>query len=90
VDKPSAEMKSSVPAAINHLPYSAKALNPDYYKVRLREIEVGRRFWESKPSPKESRTFDERVVKPLRRLQSRGVVEKIEETTALVKILLLL
>jgi len=57
-------------------------LEPDYYKARLREIEVGRRFWESDPSHKEARTFYERVVKPLRRLQRRGVVEKLQEISA--------
>ena len=46
------------------------------------EIEVGRRFWECDPSPKDARTFYERVVKPLRRLQGRGVVEKLQEITA--------
>lgn len=57
-------------------------LKPDYCKARLLEIQVGRRFWESDPSPKDARTFYERVVKPLRQLQSRGLVEKLEETTA--------
>jgi hypothetical protein len=57
-------------------------LEPDYYKARLLEIEVGRRFWQSNPSPRNVRTFYERVVKPLRRLQRRGVVEKLQEITA--------
>lgn len=57
-------------------------LKPDYCKARLLEIEVGRRFWQSDPSPKEARTFYHRVVKPLRQLQNRGVVEKLEEITA--------
>lgn len=57
-------------------------LEPDYCKARLLEIEVGRRFWESDPSPKDAHTFYERVVKPLRRLQRRGVVEKLQEITA--------
>ena len=55
-------------------------LEPDYYKVLL-EIGVGRRFWQSNPSPENARTFYERVVQPLRRLQRRGVVEKIQEIT---------
>jgi hypothetical protein len=57
-------------------------LEPDYFKARLLEIEVGRRFWQSNPSPGTTRTFYERVVKPLRRLQRRGVVEKLQEITA--------
>ena len=57
-------------------------LEPDYCKARLLEIEVGRRFWQSNPSPEKTRTFYERVVKPLRRLQRRGVVEKLKEITA--------
>jgi len=57
-------------------------LKPDYCKARLREIEVGRRFWESDPSRKEVRSFYWRVVKPLRQLQSLGVLEKLEEVTA--------
>lgn len=57
-------------------------LEPDYCKARLLEIEVGRRFWQSHPSPKNARTFYKRVVKPLRRLQRRGVVEKLQEITA--------
>jgi hypothetical protein len=57
-------------------------LEPDYCKARLREIEVGRRFWESNPSRNEVRSFYKRVVKPLRRLQSVGVVEKLEEIAA--------
>jgi hypothetical protein len=56
-------------------------LGPDYYKVLL-EIEVGRRFWQSNPSRENARTFYERVVKPLRRLQRRGVVERLQEITA--------
>ena len=63
------------------LNYNAEVLKPDYYKARLLEIQVGRRFWESKSSRQDARTFYQRVVKPLRQLQSRGVVEKLEETT---------
>ena len=55
-------------------------LDPDYYKVLL-EIGVGRRFWQSNPSRENARTFYERVVKPLRQLQRRGVVEKLREIT---------
>jgi hypothetical protein len=57
----------------------AKVLEPDYCKARLLEIGVGRRFWQSNPSPKKAHTFYERVVQPLRRLQRRGVVEKVQE-----------
>ena len=56
-------------------------LEPDYYKVLL-EIKVGRRFWQSNPSAEDARTFYVRVVKPLRRLQRRGVVERLKEFTA--------
>ena len=56
-------------------------LGPDYHKVIL-EIEVGRRFWQSDPSAENARAFYVRVVKPLRRLQRRGVVEKLEEIPA--------
>lgn len=55
-------------------------LEPDYCKARLLEIEVGRRFWESNDSLKESRTFYRRVVQPLRQLQRRGVIGKLQET----------
>ena len=57
-------------------------LKPDYFKARLLEIEAGRRYWESKPSPKEACTFYQRVIKPLRRLERRGVVEKLQEINA--------
>jgi len=56
-------------------------LEPDYCKARLLEIGVGRRFWQSSPSPENARTFYVRVIQ-LRRLQRRGVVEKIQEITA--------
>ena len=56
-------------------------LDPDYYKVLL-EIGVGRRFWQSNPTPENARTFYVRVVQPLRRLQRRGVVERLQEITA--------
>ena len=56
-------------------------LEPDYYKVLL-EIKVGRRFWQSNPSAEDARTFYVRVVKPLRRLQRRGVVKKLRELSA--------
>ena len=57
-------------------------LQPNYYdELRLLEIEVGRRFWQSNPSAENTRGFYVRVVKPLRRLQRRGVVEKLQEIT---------
>jgi hypothetical protein len=56
-------------------------LEPDYYKVLL-EIGVGRRFWQSNPSRENVHAFYVRVVKPLRRLQRRGVVEKLRELGA--------
>ena len=56
-------------------------VGPDYYKVIL-EIGVGRRFWQSNPSRETTRDFYARVVRPLRRLQRRGVVEKLQEITA--------
>jgi hypothetical protein len=62
--------------------YYAKMLEPDYYKARLLEIGVGRRFWQSRPSVENARAFHMRVVKPLRRLQRRGVVERLQEITA--------
>src|SRR5438105_619546 len=43
---------------------------------------VGRRFWQSDPSPENARTFYVRVVQQLRRLQRRGVVERLQEITA--------
>jgi len=60
----------------------AKVLEPDYCKARLLEIGVGRRFWQSNPSPENAHTFYERVVQPLRRLHCQGVVEKLLEITA--------
>jgi hypothetical protein len=59
----------------------AKMLDPNYYKVLL-EIEVGRRFWQSNPSAENAHAFYVRVVRPLRQLQRRGVVEKLREITA--------
>ena len=56
-------------------------LEPDYYKVLL-EIGVGRRYWQSNPSAENAHAFYVRVVRPLRRLQGRGVVEKLQEITA--------
>jgi hypothetical protein len=56
-------------------------LEPDYYKVLL-EIGVGRRFWQSNPSAESAHAFYVRVVKPLRRLQRRGVVERLQEIPA--------
>ena len=57
-------------------------LEPDYYKARLLEIGVGRRFWQSSTSAESAYTFYVRVVKPLRRLQRRGVVERVQEIIA--------
>ena len=59
----------------------AKMLDPDYYKVLL-EIGVGRRFWQSNLSAENAHAFYVRVVKPLRQLQRRGVVERLQEITA--------
>ena len=56
-------------------------LEPDYYKVLL-EIGVGRRFWECDPSAENAHAFYARVVRPLRRLQRRGIVEKLQEITS--------
>ena len=58
----------------------AKVLGPDYYKVLL-EIGVGRRFWQSNPSAENAHAFYVRVVRPLRQLQRRGVVERLQEIT---------
>ena len=55
-------------------------LDPDYYKVLL-EMQVGRRFWQSNPSAENAHAFHVRVVKPLRQLQRRGVVERLREIT---------
>jgi len=55
-------------------------LEPEYYKVLL-EIGVGRRVWQSNPYAENADAFYVRVVKPLRRLQRRGVVEKLREIT---------
>ena len=56
-------------------------LDLHYYKVLL-EIEVGRRFWQSNPSAENAHAFHVRVVKPLRQLQRRGIVERLQETAA--------
>ena len=56
-------------------------LEPNYCTVRLLEIEVGKRRWQSTVSPKNVLNFYRRVVKPLRQLQRRGVVEKLQEIT---------
>jgi hypothetical protein len=53
-------------------------LDPDYYKVLL-EIGVGRRVWQSNPSAENADAFYARVVRPLRQLQRRGVLEKLQE-----------
>jgi hypothetical protein len=57
-------------------------LRPDYDKLRLLEIRVGRRLWDSKSYGENVRGFYVGVVKPLRRLQRRGVVQTLQEITA--------
>jgi hypothetical protein len=57
-------------------------LEPDYCQARLLEIRVGRRLWDSKSYGENIRVFYVRVIKPLRRLQRRGVVETLQEITA--------
>jgi hypothetical protein len=61
--------------------WQVNMLEPDYDRVLL-EIGVGRRFWQSNPSAENAHAFYVRVVKPLRRLQRRGVVERLQEITA--------
>ena len=56
-------------------------LQPNYYKVLL-EIEVGRRFWQFNPAAENAQAFHVRVVKPLRQLQRRGVVKRLQEIAA--------
>ena len=56
-------------------------LEPDYHKLRVLEIKVGRRYWQSKPFAETARGFHVRVVNPLRQLQRRGVVERLQEIT---------
>jgi hypothetical protein len=56
-------------------------LEPDYHKLRLLEIKIGRRYWQSNPSADTARGFHVRVVNPLRQLQRRGVVERLQEIT---------
>ena len=56
-------------------------LEPDYYKLRLLEIKTGRRYWQSNPPGETARGFHVRVVNPLRQLQRRGVVERLQEIT---------
>ena len=57
-------------------------LDPDYCQLRLLEIRVGRRLWDSKPYGENVRAFYVSVVKPLRQLQRRGVVQIVQEITA--------
>ena len=57
-------------------------LEPDYCQARLLEIGVGRRFWQSNPCAESTLAFYVRVVKPLRQLHRRGVVETLQEITA--------
>jgi hypothetical protein len=56
-------------------------LEPDYRTLRLLEIKIGRRYWEFNPSAETARGFHVRVVNPLRQLQRRGVVERLQEIT---------
>jgi hypothetical protein len=65
---------------LRRVPDCQSMLGPDYYKVLL-EIGVGRRFWQSNPSAENAHAFYVRVVRPLRQLQRRGVVEKLQEIT---------
>ena len=69
-------------AALHSGSGQANMLEPDYCQVRLVEIGVGRRFWQSNPSAENAHAFYVRVVKPLRRLQHRGVVERLQAITA--------
>ena len=62
--------------------WQVNMLKPNYCQVRLLEIRVGRRHWDSKPYGKNVREFSVRLVKPLRQLQRRGVVESLQEITA--------
>jgi len=57
-------------------------LEPDYCQLRLLEIRVGRRLWDSKSYGEDARAFYVSVVKPLRQLQRRGVVQILQEITA--------
>ena len=59
----------------------AKMLEPDYHKLRLLEVKIGRRYWQSNSSFETARGFHVRVVNPLRQLQRRGVVERLQEIT---------
>jgi hypothetical protein len=52
-----------------------------YSEVRLLEVRAGRRFWQSEFFANNRAEFYEQVVKPLRQLQNRGVLEKLEEIT---------
>jgi hypothetical protein len=72
------ELRRSPRLSIASRGYYAKMLDPDYYKVLL-EIGIGRRFWQSNPSAEKPHAFHVRVVRPLRQLQRRGVVEKLRE-----------
>jgi hypothetical protein len=62
--------------------WQAHMLEPDYCQLRLLEIRVGRRLWDSKSYGENVRAFYVSVVKPLRRLQRRGVVKTLQEITA--------
>ena len=59
----------------------AKMLEPGYHKLRLLEIKIGRRYWQSNASAETARGFHVRVVNPLRQLQCRDVVERLQEIT---------
>jgi hypothetical protein len=72
--------KKKVDHALPIALFRANMVEPDYFKVLL-EIAVGRRFWQSNPCAENARAFYARVVKPLRQLQRRGVVERLREIT---------
>ena len=57
-------------------------LEPSYSEILLLEVRSGRRFWQSEFIAKNPAEFYKQVVKPLRKLQRRGVVEKLQEIIA--------
>lgn len=56
-------------------------LQPNYSDMRLLEIRAGRRFWQCEFIAENPAEFYRQVVKPLRQLQRRGVIERIQEIT---------
>src|SRR5438105_15816839 len=63
-------------AALHSGSEQANMLEPDYCQVRLVEIGVGRRFWQSNPSAENAHAFYVRVVKLLRRSPASRCREK--------------